>query len=386
VVWGMMKSVRSLQSYFDVHLALRSESVKKSSKFALDKFSIFLKDFHQTSPDKIISDFADQELALDTLQEFVNWYSRTKTQQGEKPNARTVIQTFHNVKRYLHYMGIKFHPLDVKQNITFPQILEEEKHGVTREEIIKILENVSFRKKALYMAQLSSGMRIGELCQLRKKHLDITKKRIMVKIPASFTKTGRARTTFFSKEFDELFRFKINEMKDDDLLFATNPRVRGAVDNEIQNMDYVCKKIGLKNVTTHSFRAYFITKVARLDYNLSKLYTGQKGYLLQYDRLNDEEKLEKYLEFEPELYIYENKVQKKEIEKLTEELDVTKKKLTYMITRKDFKETLKGMMYLFMENQSTRPDKKPVSIEELEKIMKDPKFLDNIDEEWLKEK
>ena len=151
-------------------------------------------------------------------------------------------------------------------------------------------------------------------------------------------------------------------------------------------MDYVCKKIGLKNVTTHSFRAYFITKVARLDYNLSKLYTGQKGYLLQYDRLNDEEKLEKYLEFEPELYIYENKVQKKEIEKLTEELDVTKKKLNYMITRKDFKETLKGMMYLFMENQSTRPNKKPVSIEELEKIMKDPKFMDNIDEEWLKEK
>ena len=96
----MMKSVRSLQSYFDVHLALRSESVKKSSKFALDKFSIFLKDFHQTSPDKIISDFADQQTALDLLQEFVNWYSQTKTQKGTKPNSKTVIQVFHNVKRY----------------------------------------------------------------------------------------------------------------------------------------------------------------------------------------------------------------------------------------------------------------------------------------------
>src|SRR3989337_4259330 len=99
----MQRSARSLNSYLTVKLVLRSESVRRTAKFALDNFSIFLKDFHQTSPDKIISDFADQQTALDLLQEFVNWYSQTKTQQGSKPNSRTVIQVFHNVKRYLDH-------------------------------------------------------------------------------------------------------------------------------------------------------------------------------------------------------------------------------------------------------------------------------------------
>ncbi|MEX0639540.1 MAG: site-specific integrase [Nitrosopumilaceae archaeon] len=328
-----MRSSRSLQSYLSVKLALRSESVRKSSKFALDNFSIFLKDFHQTTPDKIISDFTDHELALDILQAFVNWYSQTKTQHGSKPNSRTVIQVFHNVKRYLHYMGVKFHVEDIKQEIVLPNVLEKSKHGVTREEIIKILENVTFRKKALYLAQLSSGMRIGELCQLRRKHLDLTTKRIKVKIPAEFTKAGRERITFFSKEFEDLYKFKISKMDDGELVFVTNPRARGAVDNEIQNMDYVCKKVGLKDITTHSFRAYFITKVARLDYNLSKLFTGQRGYLLQYDRLNEEEKLEKYIEFESELLVFEQKPESKVTQDLKDELQ----RMTQKIASRDKK-------------------------------------------------
>ena len=33
------------------------------------------------------------------------------------------------------------------------------------------------------------------------------------------------------------------------------------------------------------------------------MLAGQQGYLLQYNRLTDEEKLERYLEFEPDLII-----------------------------------------------------------------------------------
>src|SRR3972149_2302257 len=322
----MQRSARSLNSYLTVKLVLRSESVRRTAKFALNNFSIFLKDFHESTPDKTIAEFEkDNNAALDLLQEFVNWYSQTKTQQGSKPNSRTVIQVFHNVKRYLHYMGVKFHEEDIKQEIVLPKILEKSKHGVTREEIIKILENVSFRKKVLYLAQLGSGMRIGELCRLRRKHLDLTTKRIKVRIPADFTKAGRERITFFSKEFEDMYKFKISKMDEDQLVFVTNPNPKGAVDNEVQNMEYVCKKVGLKEITTHSFRAYFITKVARLDYNLSKLFTGQKGYLLQYDRLNEEEKLEKYLEFEPHLSIYTD--QKSKSEELAKKLDETREEM-----------------------------------------------------------
>ena len=97
----MQRSARSLNSYLTVKLVLRSESVRRTAKFALNNFSIFLKDFHESTPDKTIAEFEkDNDAALDLLQEFVNWYSQTKTQKGTKPNSKTVIQVFHNVKRY----------------------------------------------------------------------------------------------------------------------------------------------------------------------------------------------------------------------------------------------------------------------------------------------
>ena len=76
---------------------------------------------------------------------------------------------------------------------------------------------------------------------------------------------------------------------------------------------------GINQITLHSFRAYFITKVARYDENLSKILAGQRGYLLQYDRITDEEKLGHYLEFEKELLIYDNTKLKQDLAKANSE-------------------------------------------------------------------
>ena len=56
------------------------------------------------------------------------------------------------------------------------------------------------------MCQLTAGMRIGELVQLRKKHLILDTERITVKIPTTIAKFDKARTTFFSKEAGVLLR------------------------------------------------------------------------------------------------------------------------------------------------------------------------------------
>ena len=65
---------------------------------------------------------------------------------------------------------------------------------------------------------------------------------------------------------------------------------------------------GLHKITTHSFRAYFITKVSRHDPNLAKYFAGQEQArdLLMYDRLTTDERLENYIKFEPDLLIYDN--------------------------------------------------------------------------------
>jgi len=76
-------------------------------------------------------------------------------------------------------------------------------------------------------------------------------------------------------------------------------------------------------VNTHSFRAYGITKLSRHDPNLAKKIAGQKGYLDQYDRLTDEEKLELYQKFEIDLIIDNNLKLKKEKQILESKLETT---------------------------------------------------------------
>ena len=164
----------------------------------------------------------------------------------------------------------------------------------------------------MYLAQASSGMRIGELVQLRKKHLNTDSERIMVKIPAAFTKRRRARTTFFSKEVSVSLLPRLGTMDDSDLMFGSSEDKDRAAHTEAEYLRRILRRIelgtkypfnGRSMITTHSFRAYFITHASRIDPNLAKYLAGQKGYLLQYDRPTDEEKLEYYLKLEPDLLV-----------------------------------------------------------------------------------
>ena len=64
-------------------------------------------------------------------------------------------------------------------------------------------------------------------------------------------------------------------------------------------------------------RSFFFTKAVRMHgENYAHRMTGHSGYLMQYDRMTDEEKLQMYLELEPELSIYATTKADLEIERL----------------------------------------------------------------------
>ena len=176
----------------------------------------------------------------------------------------------------------------------------------------KMLNTCSAKREMLYLAQSSSGMRIGEMMQLRKKDIHTDMSRLMVKIPAAFTKTGVARTTFFSAEAAQLVAPRLKKIGDLDPVFGTDVSAKSNARCEAKYIDDLQKKMGISDkyetngrnvITTHSFRAFFITKISRSDPNLAKYFSGQKGYLLQYDRLTDAEKLSHYMGFEPLLLV-----------------------------------------------------------------------------------
>ena len=73
-------------------------------------------------------------------------------------------------------------------------------------------------------------------------------------------------------------------------------------------------------ITPHTWRAYFFTKAARKhDDNYAHRMIGHSGYLMQYDRLTQEEKLNMYIELEPDLVIYDQTRNNLKIEQLEEE-------------------------------------------------------------------
>jgi len=250
-----------------------------------------------------LKDSTDEQI-FDFLQAWINY--------NKNLNPRTVKVLFSRIKKYLHYRGIKLDIQDIKEELDFPRIFDEELYPMTLDDIHKVTNQMQYKQRTQFICQLSSLMRIGELVQLRKKHLITDKPNIIVKIPPAIAKFKKGRTTFFSKEASKLLRPLLRKMDDDDLVFGTNDNVLYSEINSEQMLKRNLVKVGLDKryesnnrfyINTHSFRAYGITKLSRHDPNFAKRIAGQKGYLLQYDRMDDTEKLELYEKFEIDLIV-----------------------------------------------------------------------------------
>jgi len=300
---------------FEERIRSKSPGTQKNTRSAISNFEGFCKVRYKRTIDEVISEYqgVEMDLVYDSLQGWINW----NVENGLSPNSIPTL--FSYLKTYLRYNRIMITNEDVSEQLSFPHKVKEERHPLTKDEVRKILEVSSRGNRLRILAQLSSGMRQGEMLQLRKKDLDLTQKRIMVNIPASITKTKKSRVTFFSKEVAPLFRHILKSMGDGDRIFyytRKNSRKREPKNtgHQYQNMlaKYV-ERVGLDQkyesghhkITTHSFRAYFITRVSRHDPNLAKYFAGQEQSrdLLTYDRLTVDERLEHYIRFERDLLV-----------------------------------------------------------------------------------
>ena len=300
---------------------------------------------------------------LDFIQSWIDYNDRL--------NPATVLNMFSRIKKYLHHRGIKLHPQDIKEELEFRRVIEEELYPLTLENIQLIVKEMRYKQKTQFVCQSSSLMRIGEIVQLRKKHLILGKENIIVKLPATITKFNKARTTFFSKEASKLLRSLLKELDDNDLIFGSNEKVHLAETNSEQILTRVLEKVGLNEryesnkrykINTHSFRAFGITKLSRHDSNFAKKLAGQKGYLLQYDRMEDEEKLELYQKFEIDLIIDNIEKQKQKIEALENENNQLEK-----INEENLKLARKVMRFQGFSEKYTINDITKMVLEQLKK-------------------
>ena len=311
---------------FKERLSSKPKNTQISYQTALNNFENFCQSVFRHSKEEVIKEFlenqVDRYIIFDTLQDWINW----NIKKGR--NSSSLRTWFSYINSYLYYRGLELTSRDIKQNLDFPKKLHEELYPLSTDEIKKILVVANFYYKSIILAQLSSLMREGELLQIRKKHLEFVGERIAVHIPAAFTKLRRARTTFISTEASKMIRSKLFKLDDEDLVWSKIDDVDKATHNYESALGRYCTKVGLemiyesngrRKITSHSFRAFGITKISRHDPNFAKMLAGQKGYLLQYDRLTDEEKLELYKKIESDLAINDSERKQCEIEKLQKE-------------------------------------------------------------------
>ncbi len=262
---------------------------------------------------------------------------------------------------------------DIKHNISLPKILKEEKYPISLEEIRKIIAEANFKKKALYLVLLSSGMRVGETVQLKKKHFDLSTKRAMIKIPADYTKTKQGRTVFISKEATTAIKPLLRKIDDNDGVFSKNENPHYAVCAEEMTFKRILTNVGLvesyessrtNKITMHSFRAYFFTKATRKHgENYAHMMIGHGGYLMQYDRLTDGEKLEMYLELEPDLLIDEFIIKDRKIE------DLEKKNLEIEELKQEMKDFTKRVIERYFTPLERKRAKQQVNDELKQKLI-----------------
>ena len=370
-----------MRSYYE-KIQKHSLNSQKGTKNALNNFDLFCKEKHDQGIEEMIDDLVlvkKQETVFDILQNWINW---------NKIAPSSLKTYFIRLNSFLHYKGIKLDSRDVKSELIFPKILEEELYPLQIDDISKILSAANYDKRGMYLAQISSGMRLGEIVQIRMKDLVLDSKRIMVKIPAKITKSKQARTTFLSTETEKMIRHKLKKLDDDDLVWGNNPIPLNNEIAEITNLHRYLSKCGLDmkydsgqyKINTHSFRAFFITKMSRHDPNFAKKLAGQKGYLLQYDRMTDKEKLDKYLEFEKDLIIDPTERQKSritELEKNQGEIQELRDQInTQELKQKEIVETIKlyaemdfinkGIESKYLDNKSMTKKQKTKRFFEIE--------------------
>jgi len=316
------EKARNIPNYLD-RIRLKSKGTVKNTSAYLGRFERYLRETYHESNETVLDEVLSmpqekrERVLFDILQDFVNHLSSKKNHLTTKTvGSGYVRHVVYAIKGYLRFYGFKITSDDLKDNITLPRVIEEEREPLTREQLQLILNNQTGLRRVLYLVMSSSGMRPSEVLQIRKRDLELDKyERIMVKLPAKITKTKKPRITFISKEAEkELLPF-LNKINDDSFIFNSSKKTMEQIRlSELQIFGRLRNKIGLtakyesgifRVSLGGSLRSWFVTKCNRIDYGFGHALAGHDQYMKRYDRLTIEDKIELYLKAEKLLQAFE---------------------------------------------------------------------------------
>lgn len=323
---SIFAKARNIPNYLE-KISLKSQGTRDNASLYLRKFENYLQETYSKSNEDVLQEILsmpteqrEREL-FDILQDFVNFLD------GKKITAKFIKGVMYVVKSYLRFWGFKITSEDIKDGIVLPKIIKEEREPLLRERLQSIINNSTGINRILYLVCSSTGMRPVEVLQIRKKDLVIDEyPRILIKIPAKFTKTKRYRETIMTEETGKEILPLLEKMEDDDVIF--NPKklpYKSIRINAIQSFNRLREKLGFNErydsgvhkITFVSFRSWFVTKCNRIDYGFGHALAGHDQYMKSYDRLTRDDKMKFFIEAEKLLQVFDyvDEDQEKRIER-----------------------------------------------------------------------
>ncbi len=341
------------KDYLDsIYIISHSYSTISAYKLAIyNKNKSGFRDFLQQKYNINELEFVDQTKqekfdVYSVLRDFVIFLDRS----NYKPKSISTRLTA--VKGYLRFLGVKIYAEDCKHTIKIPKNIRESEVALTKEMILRVLRNIPPKLQTVVLVLSSSGMRIGELVQLKLSDVDFTTTPTTIRLRAQITKTRHSRETFITSEAtnslkDYLSRtWKWSEGKDnshlDDLtLFGrgyssyrktkdtfsqpSHLNAEGVLMKQLRNS---IKKIpdldkinlnGIRVIHFHALRKFFRTTVGNfIGRDFAEALIGHQFYMNTYYQLNDEKKREMYLEVEPSLTISDFKAIETNLKQINE--------------------------------------------------------------------
>jgi len=319
----------------------------------MKKFQEFLSKRHNLGINEVLIQFEEKKLDpiifLDEFYSFLSSYSRKGGKVGYSNSAITI--GIVAAKEFLNSQGLHIYNEDIKQKFRFPRKERIFEEGLTKEILVRLLHNCSPRLQTAILMCISSGMRIGELVQLRIRDLDFSTNPTTIHLRKETTKTRETRFTHISAEATKSVRDYLKKKfgwsegsKIDAYLYMNNRQdysdpvqydrsVRSAKSTLVQALWLVANSIpelSMKNenkrnnIHYHAFRAWFKTQVTNAHQSdFAEALMGHKSIKLTYFRQNAKDRLKTYLEVEPALTV-------SDFSKVEETMDDMKSKIEFL--------------------------------------------------------
>ena len=328
-------------------ISTRSLRTQEIFKTAQKSFETFCNEYYEgrTSDDLFdelskIPKNEQNDVVFDIFQNWIDWNYQKNILTS------TLKVYFSKLKVIFHHKGFRIHPQDIRDNLVWKKKIREELHALQIEEIQKIFSVAKPQKLGFYLALISTGARPGELLQSKKRDFDTSNSRVKITIHPEGAKTRAGRSVYLTTEASNHILPILENLDDDDLVFTKLHNPSNAEKTESKTFSRYCDIAGFteryhsnnyRKITLYSFRSFFYGKCADIHREgYAHKMIGHGGYLPQYDRMSDEQKIAWFVKVEPQLTVDQSEKYKLELEATLKESSSTKeevRKLTKMVQR-----------------------------------------------------